>query len=209
MTNPRQCPTCKRVFREWDLPNSRRTIRSGSKGRQLDSRFDRVADYRAWRWGLGHKLYCSDVDFLEWRHVNGTVRPAGIIELTRVDGAERLPDTYLESIIKRIFIRDAQGVVIRSVALALGVPLFVVAFRHDLSEFWVWDGYRWDYKMRDAYEYWLRRLQPIVDWDGLMYRGVSEILWSSQNAVIYKDMDGKVWRYMPRYNAEWPIVVDK
>jgi hypothetical protein len=36
-------------------------------------------------------------------------------------------------------------------------------------------------------------------------KDAAEILWQGDNAVIYKDRDGSVWRYLASYNQRWPV----
>lgn len=32
-------------------------------------------------------------------------------------------------------------------------------------------------------------------------------LWQTEKMVIFRDIDGKLWRYMPDYHTGWPVEV--
>lgn len=118
-------------------------------------------NYRQWRWRFGGGCYVSDVDQLEWRAANGQMFPVALLELSRVDGNVRLPWTYLKAVLDRFTKRDGQGSVALKTAGFLKVPAFIVLFRWDLSEFWVFNlvtGGSWNNMTRNEYAVWLRKL---------------------------------------------------
>lgn len=158
---PSECPTCGRCSQDWSAPASRQLTDEGTKARQYANTEDRTAQYRDWRRKLGRDLYVSDIDQLEWRMVNNTVTPVGVLELTRVNGSKEVPQTYLDAILKRICDRDPQGRVACTVALNLGVKAFVVLFRWDLSEFWAYnltDARGWFHMWPETYSKWINQL---------------------------------------------------
>lgn len=156
-----QCPTCGRCGSDWSSPETRGE--RDTKGRQRLSTVDRTSAYREWRWGLGNSLYVNDVDQVEWRMVNGEIRPVAVIELTRVDGSVPVPPAYLKAILDRMTGRDPQGRVAVEVASRLGVCAYVVAWRWDLTEFWGYNLSRnvgWKLWTANEYRAWLASLKP-------------------------------------------------
>ena len=104
----------------------------------------------------------TDVDQVEWRVIDGLLQPVAVLELSRVDGHRPVPSTYLLAVLDRMFGRDQQGACAVRVAEALGVRGYVVLFRHDLTEFWVWrfgsGRDRWAHGDADTYARFLREL---------------------------------------------------
>ena len=149
-----QCPTCGRVSEDW--ASNRDT---GLKGTQRADNEDRTTGYCDWRRSVGHHCYISDVDAVEWRLGPDGLFPVAVIELTRVDGNMPLPQSYLDAILDRFEKRDFQGRCAKEVARRLGVECFIVAFRWDLSEFWVYNltskrGW-WKSLSRSTYKRWI------------------------------------------------------
>jgi len=104
-----------------------------------------------------------DVDFIEWRYRNGDWVPVGVMEVTRVDAGRHVGEAYLNAIIQRYEQRDLQARAARKVAAALGTKAYIVLFRADCSEFWVYnltDRGKWLYLRPDAMERFLKDLQP-------------------------------------------------
>jgi hypothetical protein len=100
----------------------------------------------------------TDIDQLEWR----AGEPVAILELTRIDGSAPVPASYFEAIDQRKRVdRELQRTVL--LAMRLKVWAYWVAYREDLSEFWVrrvWAGppSEWRHKDREEYAEWLRSL---------------------------------------------------
>ncbi len=135
-----------------------------------------------------------------------------VLEMTRRDGNKGgppPPPTYFKAIEARITQRDGQGKAVRSLAKALSVPLYYVVFNNWCDQFWVADESfaDWQWYSKHNYEDWLRGLKPVSNWS-LPMNEVAEVIWSSVNAVIYRDIHGKTWRYLASYNAEWPVIIE-
>jgi len=145
-----QCPTCGRCPDDWAERNSAKT---------LSSQVDRVAPYRSWRYvqGIGG---VTDVDNIEWRLHQGVWLPVAVLELTRVDGNIPVPDSYRANVLTR-FQRDVQGETAVTVARRLGCKAWVVLFRWDMSDLWVFnltDSRGWWHLNEERYRHWLRSL---------------------------------------------------
>ncbi len=155
MAETDQCPTCGRVTDDWAERNA------GIKGKQRMDTEDRAADYRNWRHQFGGGCYVSDVDQLEWRIVDDEIRIVASIELSRVDGNVPIPDSYQDAVVNRFGNRDGQSKIIREVAARLGVPAWIVLFRWDLSEFWVFnlsEARGWWHLSPAKYRSWIKSL---------------------------------------------------
>ena len=131
----------------------------GSKDHQRDDWEDRAAGYRDWRYNCDlPKRYVADIDQIEYRFNNyGKLEYIALLELTRVDG-EWVADAYLDAIVAR-FDRDGQAFCAEAVAERLRCDAWIVLFRKDLTEFWLYNLSRrrgW-YKSlsQDQYKKWL------------------------------------------------------
>ena len=163
-----QCPTCGRIDHDFTKREENERDAQGHKAAlNGDHSFkeDRAAAYRLWRYSLGNGAWVLDVDQVEWRRDDvGEPYPAATIELTRVDGSYPVPSggRYLQKILDRFTERDFQAAHSRHVAHCLGVHCFIVAFRWDLSEFWVYNlsepRGRWWHLTQQRYTEWLRGL---------------------------------------------------
>lgn len=111
---------------------------SGSKAYQRKDNEDRGRAYRDWHRRLAHTLLATDVDSVEWRYIGNELRAVAVIETTRVDSGRVVDEGYLRNIIERFDNRSIQGDAARAVAAALGVPAYLVLFRQDCSEFWLY-----------------------------------------------------------------------
>jgi hypothetical protein len=139
MNDFRQCPTCGRVGQDWGSNETKNTAKNRNKTRQRKDESDRVAAYRKWRWNLGHGCYVNDIDQVEWRHRNGEIEAVAILELSRVDGNAKVPDSYLDAVLNRFKKRDGQSKFINWVSKKLGIKTYIVLFRWDMTEFWLYD----------------------------------------------------------------------
>ena len=100
---------------------------------------DRTREYREWRYGLGSKMYVLDVDQIEWRKTRfGGIAPVGLLELKRFDTDGPVRASMLADVLDPLEERF-QGEACRRVAAALGVPAWLVVYRHDLTGFWVYN----------------------------------------------------------------------
>lgn len=115
------------------------TTESGAKAHQRADGEDRAVIYREWHRTLSKKFAATDIDLIEWRYRGGVLIPVAVMEITRVDPEVKVTVNYLAAILKRMNERDTQGAAARYVAEKLGCRVWIVAFRYDLSEFWVYN----------------------------------------------------------------------
>ena len=113
---------------------------SGAKAYQRgeDSEW-RIKPYSDWHRTLDKSLVMLDIDFIEWRFRNGRLIPVGVMEITRVDSDKEVHQGYLNAIISRFEERDIQARSVRYVANALRAKAYIVLFREDCGEFWVYN----------------------------------------------------------------------
>lgn len=112
---------------------------SGSKAHQRSDTERRIQPYSEWHRSLDRSLYATDVDFIEWRYQGDELTAVGVMEVTRVDMKKTVDRQYLDAIIQRINNRDFQATAAQTVASALGTSVYIVLFREDCSEFWVYN----------------------------------------------------------------------
>jgi hypothetical protein len=153
-------PTSGRSSVDWG-DRSWRTTENGNKIRMMGPE-DRLVEYQNWHRTLGVYLVAADVDQVEWRDGE----PVAILELTRADDPEPLGPGYFREIMRR---KEVDRETRRTLILAqkLDVQAFLVVFRKDLSEFWVWRVWplqsepAWKHMVQGAYATWLRGLKPV------------------------------------------------
>ena len=127
-----------------------------------DHREDRIARYRLFRRTI-EQAGATDFDQVEWRFKSeGEPYPVALLEMSRVDGSKPVPETYLEAVLHRIVERDWQGRFAKAAAERLGCRAWIVLFRHDLSEFWVYnlsesDG--WWHTDCEGYRDWITKMR--------------------------------------------------
>ncbi len=80
-----------------------------------------------------------DVDFIEWRLRDGKLVAVGVMEVTRVDNGKEVNEQYLKSILDRYEQRDIQARATSQVAESLGTKAWIILFRENCSEFWVYN----------------------------------------------------------------------
>lgn len=134
---------------------------SEAKAYQRSDTENRVKPYSDWHRTLSKGLYMTDVDFVEWRFRNGDLVAVGVMEVTRVDDGKEVGDGYLNAIINRFEQRDLQARVARKVAEALDTKAYIILFRQDCTEFWVYnlsDRAGWDYYDSDGMHNFLKAL---------------------------------------------------
>ncbi|HEX3643381.1 MAG TPA: hypothetical protein VHV10_19010 [Ktedonobacteraceae bacterium] len=117
----------------------KRLTSSGAKAHQRRDIENRILPYSLWHRTLDRSLLMLDVDFIKWRFRDGELVPVGVMEVTRVDSGKDVNENYLNSILQRYDIRDLQGKIARKVAEALKTRAYIVLFRENCSEFWVYD----------------------------------------------------------------------
>ena len=159
---------------DYSSDSSKKKTEGGVKARQRDDKEDRSLLYRDWRRETVKKgekkrtCYTSDIDQVEYMIVKGETIPVAILELTRYDFDESDRPSqswakYLSSILDRYFFRDNQGRFVKTIAGKLGIPAYIILFRHDLAKFWVFDmcdaKALWVHKDQDEYRDWLAHLK--------------------------------------------------
>jgi len=161
-----QCPTCGRIRETWGNEDTKHLAigmtGNAVKGKQRSDNEDRIASYRSFRFSFGViGSYVSDIDHLEYGIIDGIVTPYAILELTRIDGDIPIRGGYLSKILERFTKRDAQKRFITTIGNSLGVNVYIVAFRHDITEFWLYNlsrGRGWKMVNRDGYIDWIKTL---------------------------------------------------
>jgi len=112
---------------------------TGAKAYQRTDAEWRIKPYSDWHRTLSKDLLMVDVDFIEWRYKDGELVPVGVMEVTRVDAGRKVNQHYLDAIIQRYELRDLQALAARHVATALRTKAYIILFREDCSEFWVYN----------------------------------------------------------------------
>ena len=162
MSEDFQCPTCGRIREDWGNDSTKHMAIHKTKDKQRKDSEDRLSDYRKWRWKFGNGCYVNDIDQLEWRMVEGETTPVALLEMTRVDGSIPVPPTYLDSILKRFKERDGQRKIMLRVCDLLGVDVYIVCYRWDLTEFWVYNlsnGSKWIKLSKEKYEQCIKNMK--------------------------------------------------
>lgn len=112
---------------------------TGAKAYQRADAEWRSKPYSDWHRTLSKDLLMVDVDFIEWRYKNGELVPVGVMEVTRVDVGREVNQGYLDAIVQRFEQRDLQALAACKVAAALQTKAYIILFRADCSEFWVYN----------------------------------------------------------------------
>lgn len=136
-------------------------LETGVRARQTDD-VDLIArNYSDWHRTLDRSLIALDVDFVEWRIINGVLMPVAVIEITRAKRGLMMDDDYLNIVLRRFEERTIQARTARYIAAALKVKAYIVLFLEDCSWFWVYnlsDKCGW-YSLTPAqYEDFLKKL---------------------------------------------------
>ena len=135
--------------------------KSGSKAYQRSDTEWRIKPYSDWHRTLDRRLLMLDVDFIEWRYRKGSLVAVGVMEVTRVDEGKEVNNNYLNAIIHRFESRDLQARAARTVANALNTKAYIILFREDCSEFWIYnlsDRKGWQYFKPEEMEKFLMDL---------------------------------------------------
>jgi hypothetical protein len=134
---------------------------SGAKAHQRNDTEHRLRPYSDWHRTLDRALLMLDVDYIEWRIIGGELVAVGVMEVTRVDQGREVTQGYLDAILHRYNERDIQSRAARKVAEALDTKAYIVLFREDCSEFWVYnlsETRGWYHTSPVGMERWLTRL---------------------------------------------------
>lgn len=150
-----QCQHCGRMKEDWKTNRP-----AGTKQMQRGDNEDRVRAYLDWhKRSLPASCYGNDFDSIEWRIKDGKWYAVALLELTRLDGNVNPPPSYFESILNRMTKRDSQAELACVAAKILGCEAWVVLWRHDLSEFWVYNlsnnQHGWFHLSPEQYKKWL------------------------------------------------------
>ena len=129
---------------------------------------DRSFAYRDARWNLNYGC-AQDVDYVEYKIVNGEIVYVAVLELTLRETPENLPNppaAYFEQVKKR-YSTESQGKFTKATAKRLGVDAYIVVFNEDASRFWVYNlskGYGFNNELsREKYFNWLKNLHDKIN----------------------------------------------
>ena len=136
----------------------------GTKAQQIDNNIDRTFAFRKWRRNIPDPApYTTDVDMIEWVYVDDEPKAVAVLELTRIDYNIKYPTvkpSYLAAIKERY--EKGQEKLACKVAQALDCCAYIVAFKEDLTQFYVCNLTRdkgWRAMSEEGYEQWLRDLR--------------------------------------------------
>lgn len=131
---------------------------SGAKDYQRNDHEDRGYEYKRFHRTLRKDLIASDVDLIEWRFINGSLKAVAVCEITRVDANITVSKNYLAAIIKRYEERDLQAKMIRKVAANLETNAYIILYQEGCREFWVYNLSQmkgWWHVTKEKYIKWL------------------------------------------------------
>ncbi len=153
---------------DWSNDDTKKRTPEGAKAQQTDHKED-LTEYVKWHRAWGPQYCAHDVDQIEWRRVDDVFQPVAVLEMTgyRQDLPEGPDAGYLANVIARYYDRDVSGqkLMIMEVAKRIAVPLYIVLYRLDWSEFWVHQvgatatmAPAWNHHDRDGYAKACQRL---------------------------------------------------
>ncbi len=160
----KQCRTCGHITRDWSKEGVVLDDTGHHKGWQLPTKEDRSLPYRNWRRKLTFPGAVTDIDQVEWRYrADGSSCAVALLEITRVDGNERVPPSYFQNILLRMYQRDGQASLAISAAESFDTDCWVVAWRENLEDFWVYPlrgahNREWRHMNKGQYALWLAEL---------------------------------------------------
>ncbi len=144
---------------DWSDDASKKRTPEGAKDTQTEHKED-LSEYVKWHRTWGPQYCAHDVDQIEWRRIDGLFQPVAVFEMTGY--WKNLPEgpdaTYLQGVISRYYERDVRGqtAMIMDIALRIKVPLYIVLYRLDWSEFWIHKIGKvvngWNHRDRDSYQ---------------------------------------------------------
>ena len=111
---------------------------SGQKAYQRTDTEDRSLPYRNWLRTVDTNGFFMDVDFIKWGFGDCGPYPKAITDITRCDSDE-CNERYRFAITNRIFRRDKQGLILRTLGELLHVPVYLVLFQKEVRWLWVFD----------------------------------------------------------------------
>jgi hypothetical protein len=135
-----------------------------TKAQQIDNNIDRTFAFRKWRRNIPDPVpYTTDVDMIEWVYVDDEPKAVAVLELTRIDYNIKYPKvkpSYLAAIKERY--EKGQKKLACKVAQALNCCAYIVAYREDLTQFYVCNLTRdkgWRVMSEEGYGQWLSDLR--------------------------------------------------
>jgi len=133
---------------------------SGGKAWQREDKEDRTIPYKTWINSHDTNGFWLDCDAIKWRLVDNHYVPLAITELTACGWETTSKDKYLKSIEERIFQRDSQGNVIKSLGRILNIPVYWVVFPPSVNWLYVFSfrQKRWKLFTPDEWIEFLARL---------------------------------------------------
>lgn len=108
----------------------------GQKAYQRDDLEDRSLPYRNWMRTVNTNGFYVDVDLIKWRTEGDKLKPIAITEITRCD-SETVSKKYLDAITYRLFVRDKQGIIMKTLGEMLNIPVYLVLFQKDIKWLYV------------------------------------------------------------------------
>jgi hypothetical protein len=117
--------------------------------------------YSLWRRGFGRGCYVNDIDYIEWRIINGKKTVVAVIETTFFTDEQERGGQIAWECLDRIE-RDAGKWILQEVARAFAVPAYLVVGHENLTLFYVCrlDDVRWHTMTRSRYRNWIQELGP-------------------------------------------------
>jgi len=99
---------------------------------------NRNSEFSDWhRTALSRKCYTQDLDYVQYRIINGKRTYVGVFEVTKADEDQNVSYYYLNAIRKRYNKLGGQGETAKDVAAALKCQAYNILFRKGCKEFWV------------------------------------------------------------------------
>ena len=97
---------------------------------------DRTIPYKKFVNGFDINGFCTDIDNIKWKLIDGEYKPCAIMELTASDWETVATEQYRNSIEDRILRRGKQGAVMEALGKLLNVPVYWVLFPPGIS--WIY-----------------------------------------------------------------------
>ena len=123
---------------------------------------DRAKIYRDWHRDLSDELKCQDIDQVEYKKLeDDTVIPLANLEITRADMDITVTRNYLDAIVARME-DDGQANAAREFARRMRVEAWIVLFRVNLAEFWIYNLTKrqgWAHVNQPTYVQWLHEMR--------------------------------------------------
>lgn len=131
----------------------------GQKAYQREDTEDRSLPYRNWLRTINSNGFFIDIDLIKWRMVDGLPKPVAITDITRCDSST-VSESYLNAITHRLFKRDKQGELLKTLGRYLDIPVYLVLFQKDIEWLYVYSFQKniWKQFSASSWESYLRTL---------------------------------------------------